>query len=63
MTLLLPAAFFAALDGGVVNGAAEAAANSVINDAMRDTFLRMSRGLAIILLAVLVKLTAPFHLL
>jgi Ca2+:H+ antiporter len=51
MTLLLPAAFFAALDRGsasVATGPAEA----LVNDTTRDTFLRMSRGLSIILLAV-----------
>lgn len=53
LTLLLPAAFFAALDQGVV-AVAGATTESVVNDTVRDTFLRMSRGLSIMLLVVYV---------
>jgi Ca2+:H+ antiporter len=54
MALLLPAAFFAALDRGAEAGL-EVSTNGVvalISDASRDKFLRMSRGLAILLLLV-----------
>jgi Ca2+:H+ antiporter len=54
LTLLLPAAFFAAIDNGVVPTTAEAAAESVVNDQTRGVLLQMSRGLAVILLAVYV---------
>lgn len=50
MTLIVPAAFFAALDRGV--GAEIGGAESIINDTVRGHFLKMSRGLAIILLVV-----------
>jgi Ca2+:H+ antiporter len=49
MTLLLPAAFFAALD--TTSTAAEAG-EAFINDTHRHEFLQMSRGLAVILLTV-----------
>ncbi|KAJ7688418.1 hypothetical protein B0H17DRAFT_1068592 [Mycena rosella] len=51
MTLLLPAAFFAALDRGVATGATEAG-ESFVNDTTHGVFLQMSRGLALILLSV-----------
>jgi Ca2+:H+ antiporter len=51
MTLLLPAAFFAALNHG---SSAAPEAESFINDTNRHVFLQMSRGLAVILLTVLV---------
>lgn len=58
MTLLLPAAFFAALDrGGVLSAASatlEGTTDAFINDTNREIFLQMSRGLAVILLTVLV---------
>lgn len=51
MTLLIPAAFFAALDkGAVISATSEAGA--LVSDATRGQFLQMSRGLAIILIAV-----------
>ncbi|KAJ7873296.1 hypothetical protein B0H14DRAFT_2720106 [Mycena olivaceomarginata] len=49
MTLLLPAAFFAALNHG---SSAAPEAESFINDTNRHVFLQMSRGLAVILLTV-----------
>jgi len=52
MTLLLPAAFFAALDRGGVITAASETTESFVNDANRGVFLQMSRGLALILLTV-----------
>jgi Ca2+:H+ antiporter len=53
MTLLIPAAFFAALDRGVASTiTTDAAVGSLINDATRGNFLKMSRGLACILLLV-----------
>ncbi|KAF7341487.1 Vacuolar calcium ion transporter [Mycena venus] len=48
MTLLIPAAFFAALD----NGVAGTAGADLLSDTMRGKFLKMSRGLALILIAV-----------
>lgn len=51
MSLLLPAAFFAALDRGI--GSQQNPDISVIvDDHTRHIFLVMSRGLAVILLAV-----------
>jgi len=53
LTLLLPAAFFAALDRGAVPSAVgDAATELFTNDTTREQFLQMSRGLAVILLAV-----------
>ncbi|KAF9452155.1 hypothetical protein P691DRAFT_661586 [Macrolepiota fuliginosa MF-IS2] len=53
LSLILPAAFFAALDRGVnVNIAASAEPSSPLTDQMRDSFLRFSRGIAIILLVM-----------
>ncbi|KAJ7710093.1 hypothetical protein B0H14DRAFT_2646220 [Mycena olivaceomarginata] len=49
MTLLLPAAFFAALNHG---SSAAPEADSFINHTNRHVFLQMSRGLAVILLPV-----------
>ena len=51
LTLLIPAAFFAAIDTQF-SLSPEDPAPSVITDAMRGQFLQMSRGLAIILLIV-----------
>lgn len=53
MTLLLPAAFFAALDGRA-NLPTSETVESFLNDDNRRKFLQMSRGLAVILLTVLV---------
>lgn len=50
VTLLVPAAFFAALDRGV--GAEIGTAESIVNDTTRGHFLRISRGLAVMLLVV-----------
>lgn len=53
MALLVPAAYFAALDRGVASTiTTNTAAGSVVNDAMRGDLLKMSRGLAVILLLV-----------
>jgi len=52
MTLLLPAAFFAAMDHGVVPTAVAETADLFTTDTTRGQFLQMSRGLAVILLAV-----------
>ncbi|KXN87954.1 Vacuolar calcium ion transporter [Leucoagaricus sp. SymC.cos] len=51
LSLVLPAAFFAALDRGVnVGGGATEEASVLLTDEMRDHFLRFSRGMAIIML-------------
>ncbi|KAJ7667688.1 hypothetical protein DFH06DRAFT_1039626 [Mycena polygramma] len=50
MTLLLPAAFFASLNRGGLDPSA--AVETFINDQNRGLFLKMSRGLALILLTV-----------
>ncbi|KAJ7638518.1 hypothetical protein FB45DRAFT_903110 [Roridomyces roridus] len=50
LTLLLPAAFFAALNRPTQVG--EAVADALTNDTARANFLKMSRGLAVILLTV-----------
>lgn len=50
MALLVPAAFFAALDRGP--GADIGTPESIVNDTMRGHFLKMSRGVAIILLVM-----------
>ena len=53
MALLIPAAFFAALDRGVPSTiTTDQAVGSIVNDDTRHIFLEMSRGLAIILLLV-----------
>ncbi|KAF8204855.1 hypothetical protein BJ912DRAFT_1073151 [Pholiota molesta] len=57
LTLLLPAAFFAAINtsfSGAASTSAQAASDaaSVLTDATRETFLQMSRGLAVLLLIV-----------
>ncbi|KAG6919280.1 hypothetical protein DXG01_007412 [Tephrocybe rancida] len=53
LSLLLPAAFFSAIDGGVQRLVTpQVAVSIVVTDETRHTFLVMSRGLAIILLAV-----------
>lgn len=50
LTLLVPAAYFAALDRGV--GSNIGTADGIVNDITRGKFLKMSRGLAVILLIV-----------
>lgn len=50
LSILLPTAFFAAIDRGV----AEVSLDGLISDPMRHEFLKMSRGLAIILLIMYV---------
>jgi len=50
LSLLLPAAFFAALDRGVASEIT--AVTGVVNDNNRHIFLQISRGLAVILLLV-----------
>ncbi|TFK43268.1 hypothetical protein BDQ12DRAFT_674681 [Crucibulum laeve] len=50
LSLLIPAAFFAALDRGITPGAQ--VAEGIVNEEMRHTFLVMSRGLALILLMI-----------
>ncbi|KDR83456.1 hypothetical protein GALMADRAFT_235613 [Galerina marginata CBS 339.88] len=53
LTLLIPAAFFSAIDSSFsIDG--ETGAQSVVTDATRHTFLQMSRGLAVLLLVVYV---------
>ncbi|KAG6831877.1 hypothetical protein H0H92_006994 [Tricholoma furcatifolium] len=53
LSLLLPAAFFSAIDHGAENVLTpDVAVGAIVNDATRDTFLVMSRGLAVILLAL-----------
>jgi hypothetical protein len=54
MTLLIPAAFFTALDNGVSSTAASEAGAALVSDTMREKFLKISRGLAFILIAVFV---------
>jgi Ca2+:H+ antiporter len=48
LSILLPTAFFASLDRGVV----EPSENGLVNDSLRGNFLQMSRGIAIILLVM-----------
>jgi len=50
LTLLVPAAYFAALDRGI--GAGIGTAESIVDDTTRGHFLRISRGIAFILLVV-----------
>jgi hypothetical protein len=54
MTLLIPAAFFAALDNGVASTTASETGAALVSDTMRENFLKISRGLALILIAVFV---------
>ena len=57
LATLLPTAFFAALDRGVSAATAEAAeaVSAVVNDTTRGQILRMSRGMAVMLLVVYVS--------
>lgn len=56
LTLVLPAAFFAALsrgtDAGVSEVAGETESPALLSDDMRGRFLAFSRGMAIILLVM-----------
>ncbi|ESK93746.1 sodium calcium [Moniliophthora roreri MCA 2997] len=54
LSLLLPAAFFSAIDHGSDVATADGASHGVINDETREIFLSMSRGVAFILLFVYV---------
>ena len=59
LTILLPTAFFAALDRGVMTISATGVreyAGTLITDQTRDQILRMSRGLAVLLLIVYVPI-------
>ena len=51
MTLIVPVAYFAALDRGSVAPGAE---GSIVNDTVRGQFLVMSRGISVIMLIVYV---------
>ncbi|KAK1226053.1 hypothetical protein PQX77_011012 [Marasmius sp. AFHP31] len=57
LALLLPAAFFSALD----RGTSEANATSLVNDQNRQMFLTMSHGLALILLFVYIASRIYLH--
>ncbi|KIK65590.1 hypothetical protein GYMLUDRAFT_70711 [Collybiopsis luxurians FD-317 M1] len=59
LTLLLPAAFFAAIDRGA--SALPDDPHYVVNDTTRQTFLALSRGLAIILLVIYIASRAYLH--
>jgi Ca2+:H+ antiporter len=51
MALLIPAAYFAALDRGVTSTiTTNPAIGNIVTDAARGDFLKMSRGLSIIIL-------------
>jgi len=50
LSLILPAAFFAALDHGAGTAAGGEATSTILTDELRDKFLRLSRGMAVILL-------------
>lgn len=58
LTLLVPAAFFAAVDRGTA-AAAAGGVEGILNDHLRGEFLKMSRGLALLLLSVYVQFTSP----
>ncbi|EMD35859.1 hypothetical protein CERSUDRAFT_84954 [Gelatoporia subvermispora B] len=54
MAILLPTAFFAALDRGYLNPTSGGFEPTLVNDSTRDELLRMSRGLSVLLLIVYV---------
>ncbi|EIM84946.1 uncharacterized protein STEHIDRAFT_60432 [Stereum hirsutum FP-91666 SS1] len=54
LSLIVPAAFFAALDRGEPNTTSTATSEDVITDAYRGDFLKISRGSAILLLIIYV---------
>ncbi|KAF9008797.1 hypothetical protein BDQ17DRAFT_1236822 [Cyathus striatus] len=60
LSLLIPAAFFSALDRASINSALEPA-QSIISDTGRDEFLRMSRGIAILLLLLYICSRVYLH--
>ena len=57
LATLLPTAFFAALDRGAdsIAQAGTEAVSSIVNDTTRDHILRISRGIAVILLVMCVS--------
>ncbi|KAF5393659.1 hypothetical protein D9757_000294 [Collybiopsis confluens] len=59
LTLLLPAAFFAAIDRGT--SALPDSPSYIVNDATRETFLTVSRGLAIMLLIIYIASRVYLH--
>jgi Ca2+:H+ antiporter len=59
MTLIVPAAFFAALDRGT--NAELGSAGTLVTDSVRGEFLKMSRGIAIILLVVYISSRVFLH--
>ncbi|KAG6850054.1 hypothetical protein H0H93_001870 [Arthromyces matolae] len=62
LSLLLPSAFFAGMNHGVLREiTSELAIGTLINDDTRDRFLVMSRGLAIILLALYIGSRIYLH--
>ncbi|KAF7433375.1 hypothetical protein PC9H_005325 [Pleurotus ostreatus] len=60
LSLLLPAAFFSALDRGVAVSV-EAPAAGMVSNETREVFLQMSRGIAIILLLIYVASRIYLH--
>ncbi|KAF4574673.1 hypothetical protein EYR36_006023 [Pleurotus pulmonarius] len=60
LSLLLPAAFFSALDRGVAVSV-EAPAAGIASDETREIFLQMSRGIAIILLLIYIASRIYLH--
>ncbi|KAI9059435.1 hypothetical protein FKP32DRAFT_1579866 [Trametes sanguinea] len=63
LATLLPTAFFAALDRGAsaVTAAGSETGSTLVNDATRDQLLRMSRGIAIMLLTVYIASRIYLH--
>ena len=62
--MLLPTAFFAALDRGAQSISSSGGQfGTLVTDATRDQILRMSRGLAVLLLIVYVPLLCQPYLL
>ncbi|KAF8232845.1 hypothetical protein L208DRAFT_1269941 [Tricholoma matsutake] len=62
MALVIPAAFFAALDRGVASTiTTDPTVGSIINDTMRGKFLKMSRGLAVLLHLVYISSRIFLH--
>ncbi|KAF7313554.1 hypothetical protein HMN09_00511500 [Mycena chlorophos] len=52
LTLLLPVAFYAAMDNGAIPSTPADAASTLVNDTTRGMLLQISRGLAVLLLSV-----------
>ena len=64
-SIILPTAFFAALDRGAQSIAANGALEypgSLLTDSTRDQILRMSRGLAVVLLVVYISSRVFLHI-